>query len=189
LCLTAALALGTTACNLDGLDSLVSDGNDDDDDDDETDGETGGDETGDDTGNDDDDTLPSIEGGDDDPNAEGGDGPGDGDREGDEGPTADDTGAVPGDASPSCVAYCEVELACGEYYASIDECTTECTYAEVDAGACLGQLTALDACIGTLDCEQFATFFAVLQAVIEGGGTPPVFPCDIELFALAECGA
>jgi hypothetical protein len=50
-------------------------------------------------------------------------------------------------------------------------------------------LTALDQCIGGLDCEQFAMFLAVVDALIEGIGAPPTFPCDVELFAFAECTA
>jgi hypothetical protein len=97
-----------------------------------------------------------------------------------------DTGG--GNAGAGCVAYCEVELACGQYYASADECQTACAEELASVGECAPHLDAVNECLGTLGCEEYAAFWVAIDELLNTGETGP-FPCDQPFMEFALCGS
>ena len=169
--LTLLLAVAPTACTIDGLDELGNGSEDDDEDEDAE--ETEGAET---EGED----RPSIESG-------------DGEEEGgDEEPGSESGGEDPetsgGEPTPgACAAYCEVELACDAVYASVDECVAACSDEVAAVGACADPFLAMTECLGTLDCEAFATFWASVDELYQTGEVAPFPPCDQAFIDFANC--
>ena len=161
-------------------------------------GTAGDDERGDD--DDDDDGIKKPGGGDDDDDDddnEGDDDDDDDDNEGDddddddnEGDDDDDSVDETGDGGPigddACAAYCDVELACDEYYESTAECMAACGNATADAGQCSYEFDNMNWCLSELDCEEFMIFWQSLAALSEGVEVPP-FACAEEFLEYAVC--
>ena len=97
-----------------------------------------------------------------------------------------DTGGGSGGAG--CVAYCEVELACGQFYASAAECQAACADEVASAGECAPQYDAVNECVGTLSCEDYNAFWIAIEELINTGETGP-FPCDQPFMEFALCGS
>jgi hypothetical protein len=193
LALLAPLSLLLPACTIDGLDELASGGNDDDDEEEEE--ETEGEEESDTEGGID--PKPSIESGDEpsEPDSEsasesasategGEESSGGWDPSETTGSYPETSGELPGD--DACVSYCTVELACDAYYASVEECVQACAEQSASAGACADSFAGMNLCLGSLGCEDFATFWAALAALSNGEDVGS-FPCDAALVEFVQC--
>jgi hypothetical protein len=95
-------------------------------------------------------------------------------------------GGFPGNAA--CASYCAAELTCYADYASVEECQAVCDEQAVAAGACATAFDDLNWCLGSLDCEQAAAFWAGFNELVETGSAAP-FPCDQALLDFANCDA
>lgn len=96
-----------------------------------------------------------------------------------EGPGSEST---TGEPTQACIDSCAVEVECGRFWSSIEECETWCEANLVEAGYfstyCQDAWEGLHACIGGLTCEQY-------EAYLAGGNA---FPCDAAFYTLdLEC--
>jgi hypothetical protein len=98
------------------------------------------------------------------------------------------TGGGGGGAGAGCVAYCQVELACSQYYASVEECQAACADEVASVGECAPHYDALNECLGTLGCEDYSAFWIALDEIYNTGETGP-FPCDQPFMELALCSS
>jgi hypothetical protein len=108
----------------------------------------------------------------------------DGNADGSDG--AADSGDAP--TSEGCIAYCEVDLACDDYYEDAATCEQDCAISAEDAGVCAPAQDEMYACLGTLDCDAFAAYWEAIDLLLSDVD-PGAFPCDAELIAVAECMA
>ena len=98
-----------------------------------------------------------------------------------------DSGDLPGgDASDGCVAYCANELECDDFYDDAATCEADCAASAAELGACAPENDAMYACVGALDCDGFAAYWAAVEMILNDVDPGP-FPCADELIALAEC--
>ncbi len=97
-----------------------------------------------------------------------------------------DSGDLPGDAGEGCVSYCANELACDDFYDDAATCEAECAASGAEFGDCAPQSDAMYACVGALDCDGFAAYWAAVEMILNDIDPGP-FPCAEELVALAEC--
>ena len=94
------------------------------------------------------------------------------------------TGGFP--PSDACGAYCETELACDDFYPSEQDCMAECDGMRAEAAACAPALDELNACLGSLNCEEFSVYWAAIEA-IANEQDPGEFPCLPQLAEFANC--
>jgi len=88
--------------------------------------------------------------------------------------------------SSACEAYCQVELACDEFYETNVECVEACERDRSDSAACGPAYDATNACLATLDCDAFFDFW-IAMSMLESGEDPGEFPCAAALYDYVVC--
>lgn len=88
--------------------------------------------------------------------------------------------------SSACEAYCQVELACDEFFDTNAECVESCEADRLDSGECAPALDGVNACLASLDCDGFFDFWLGLS-MLDSGEDPGEFPCLQPFYDYAVC--